>query len=143
MIGFYTDMRLGVLYLSAQKRSFILSELDIKNLPPYINAPEEYKSDFDGTVLGSLSKGSVSKSNTKVKALKSPFANMSSFNGEPVNEPVVNQPFIHESYVSPINEETPIVFESPSDSNQKYESQVSKQYYYEPDTLDKTDTLIA
>lgn len=82
MRDFYMSMRTGVLDLSLEKKSFILFGSDIKNLEQYKNAPKEFQEDFDGNVLGALSKGSIKKGQTLQKTLKSPFANITNFAGE-------------------------------------------------------------
>lgn len=118
MLGFYGDMRIGILNLSVQKRSFVLDGTDIRNLPEYTRAKEEYQNDFDDTVLGSLSKGSMNKGQVKVKELKSPFASLSNFNGKSDTD----------SSTMPKTE-----------SNQE----ITNQRYYEPEAKDEIDALIA
>ncbi len=94
MIDFYGEMRVGILYLSSQKKSFVLEESEIKNLPQYKNADDKYKEDFNNSVLGSFSKGSITANKAKVKALKSPYASSSTYNDG-------TQEIIHHNYYEP------------------------------------------
>ncbi len=133
MINFYAEMKNGILTLSVEKRSFILSMNDIKNLPSYKLAPVEFQDDFDGTVFGSKSKGSMGKAQTKVKTINSPFANITNFNE-------AKDSFEEEqnTYVSPLKPisvklEKEVLYQPPSTQNR----------YYEPTNKDETDTLIA
>ncbi len=115
MLGFYGEMKTGILNLIVQKRTFMLDGSDIRNLPEYIRAKEEYRNDFDDTVLGSLSKGSMNKGQVKVKELKSPFASSSNFNGQKD----LNPPNVTET------------------------TEINNQRYYEPQVKDEIDALIA
>ncbi len=101
MINFYGDMRLGILYLSSSKSSFLLTESDIKNLPQYKRAEKEYKEDFDSTVFGTLSKGSIGISQAKTKVLKSPFPTTSNYNGEKEEPPNYYEQYTQQYYYEP------------------------------------------
>jgi len=134
MIGFYAGMKEGIRGLFTEKKTFKLSETDIKNLEQYRLAPKEFQDDFDGTIFGAKSMGSMNRAQTKRKTLNSPFASTTNFNGS--NERVVEPQQEEKAYVSPL---IPVTNQLEQKPLQNYLVHTQR---YEPETND-IDSLVA
>ncbi len=116
MYTFYNEMRDHIVVYSNLSRKTVLTDAEIRSLKPYVNASQDLRDDFDGSIM-SQSRG-ISKPKTKAKTMNS-FS--SGYN------------LVEETNVMPIiraeeKKETPIIKSGESKTFAEYYAEKNAEY---------------